>query len=133
MEEHAYINPKNMPEPNGPYQYGLVTNGWLHIAGQLPIDPDKPGEPIPEGIKKQTEAVFKNIWRILGQAGYGPEDVVHVRNFLTDLSRDMQGFNEIYSPQFPVGHHPPRTTVGVSQLAKGALIEIDLVAYKQPQ
>jgi enamine deaminase RidA (YjgF/YER057c/UK114 family) len=45
----------------------------------------------------------------------------------------MQRLNENHSRQFPVGHHPPRTTVGVSQLAKGALIEIDLVAYKQPQ
>ncbi len=131
MGNSTYVNPSNLPKPNGPYQYGAVQDGWLCIAGQIPVDPDNPSSPLPEGIEKQTEIVFKNIWRILREAGYGPEDVIHVRNFLLNLARDMDGFNSVYKKQFPPESLPPRTTIGVSGLAKGALVEIDLVAYKR--
>ncbi len=132
MGSSKYVNPKNMPQANGPYQYGAMQDGWLYIAGQIPVDPDNAAEPLPEGIEKQTEVVFKNIWRILDEVGYKPEDVMNARCFLTNLTRDMDGFNSVYRKQFKPENLPPRTTIGVTALAKGSLVEIDLVAYRKP-
>lgn len=132
MGNIEYVKPSDMPKTQGPFQYGASTDGWLYIAGQIPIDPDNPEADLPPTIEEQTEIVFKNIWRILKTAGYGPEHVLNVRVFLKDLARDIDGYNTVYVKQFAPGKYPSRTTVGVVALAKDALIEIDLVAYKKP-
>jgi reactive intermediate/imine deaminase len=132
MGNIKYIKPSDMPNTLGPYQYGASTEGWLFIAGQIPVNPDNPDAALPATIEEQTEIVFKNIWRILKAAGYGPQHVLNVRVFLKDLLRDINGYNTVYVKQYEAGKYPSRTTVGVTALAKDALIEIDLVAYKEP-
>ena len=60
----------------------------------------------------------------------GLEHVVCVRVFLTDFNRDYAAFNAIYQSYFPPGRLPARTTVGVTALARGGIIEIDLIAKR---
>lgn len=132
MGEIEFINAAEAGLPNGPYQHAACAGGWLHLAGQIPIDANHPGGSLPDGIEAQTQLVFRNIRAILAAAGYRMSDVVHVRNYLRNLDDDLEGFNSVYARQFESGRFPPRTTIGVQALAKGALVEIDLAAYRKP-
>ena len=121
----------NAPKPVGPYSHVVEVDGWLFVTGQLATDPDDDSRPVPEGIKAQTHKVFDNLKRALAGAGAGLEHVVCARVFLTHFERDYAEFNRIYGEYFPSGRLPARTTVGVTSLARGGIIEIDLIAYRQ--
>ena len=70
---------------------------------------------------------------ILGEiagAGVGFEDVVCVRIFLTEFERDYAAFNRLYTEYFRLDRLPARTTVGVTHLARGGIVEVDLIARR---
>ncbi len=118
------------PKPVGPYSHVVEADGWLFVTGQLATDPINDDLPIPEGIEAQTHKVFDNLKRALAGAGAGLEHVVQVRIFLTDFAGDYAAVNRIYETYFPPGRLPARTTVGVTALARGGIIEIDLIARR---
>ena len=53
-----------------------------------------------------------------------------VRAFLTEFERDYGSFNQIYATYFAPGRLPARTTVGVTGLARGTILEIDMIARR---
>jgi 2-iminobutanoate/2-iminopropanoate deaminase len=118
------------PKPVGPYSHLVEADGWLFVTGQLATDPDNDDLPIPDGIEAQTHKVFDNLRSALAGAGAGLEQVVQVRIFLTEFERDYAVMNRIYRTYFPSDRLPARTTVGVTALARGGIIEIDLIARK---
>jgi reactive intermediate/imine deaminase len=118
------------PKPVGPYSHVVEADGWLFVTGQLATDPDDDDLPIPEGIEAQTHKVFDNLKRALAGAGAGLDHVVQVRIFLTEFDRDYAAMNRIYLTYFPADRLPARTTVGVTALARGGIIEIDIIARK---
>ena len=70
----------------------------------------------------------------LAGASAGFEHVVYVRIFLTEFDRDYAAVNRLYVTYFPSDRLPARTTVGVTRLARGGIVEIDMIAYKpRPQ
>jgi 2-iminobutanoate/2-iminopropanoate deaminase len=112
------------PKAIGPYSQAIRTGIFIFISGQLPIDPST-GE-INGEIKSQTRQVLDNIGAILKAAGATYKDVVKATVFLTDIS-GFSAMNEVYQQYFQ--HEPPaRSTVEISRLAKGALVEIEVVA-----
>ena len=118
------------PAPVGPYSHAVECDGWLFVTGQLATDPDDDAVPIPPGIEAQTHKVFDNLKRVLAGVGAGLQDVVMVRIYLTEFDRDYAAMNRLYLTYFPPGRLPARTTVGVTALARGGLIEIDLIARR---
>ena len=120
----------NAPKPVGPYSHVVELDGWLFVTGQLATDPDDDRRPLPDGIAAQTHKVFDNLKRALAGAGAGIEHVLCVRVFLTHFERDYAEFNRIYLEYFPRNRLPARTTVGVTALARGGIVEIDLVAHR---
>lgn len=118
------------PAPVAPYSHAVEQDGWLFITGQLATDPDDDSRPIPDGIEAQTHKVFDNLRRVLTGLGVGLEHVLCVRVFLTEFERDYAAFNAIYQGYFPSGRLPARTTVGVTALARGGIIEIDMIARR---
>jgi len=118
------------PDPVAPYSHAVEQDDWLFITGQLATDPDDDSRPIPDGIEAQTHKVIDNLRRVLTGLDVGLEHVVCVRVFLTDFNRDYAAFNAIYQSYFPPGRLPARTTVGVTALARGGIIEIDLIAKR---
>jgi 2-iminobutanoate/2-iminopropanoate deaminase len=118
------------PKPVAPYSHVVEVDGWLFVTGQLPTDPDDDTLPLPAGIEAQTRQVMDNLGRVLAGAGAGFERVVSVRIFLTDLERDYAAFNRIYAEYFAPDRLPARTTVGVTHLARGAVVEVDLIARR---
>jgi 2-iminobutanoate/2-iminopropanoate deaminase len=120
----------NAPKPVGPYSHVVELDGWLFVTGQLATDPDDDRRPLPDGIAAQTHKVFDNLKRALAGAGAGIEHVLCVRVFLTHFERDYAEFNRIYLEYFPRNRLPARTTVGVTALARGGIVEIDLIAHR---
>ena len=131
MAEPIFHMIAQAPKPVGPYSHVVEVDGWLFVTGQLATDPEDDSLPVPEGIKAQTHKVFENLKRALAGAGAGLEHVVCARVFLTHFDRDYADFNRIYAEYFPPNRLPARTTVGVTGLARGGVVEIDLIAYRQ--
>jgi len=118
------------PKPVAPYSHVVEADGWLFVTGQLATDPDDDDKPLPDGIAAQTHKVMDNLRRALAGAGVGLGRVVAVRIFLTDFERDYAVMNRIHETYFTPGRLPARTTVGVTHLARGGIIEIDMIARR---
>lgn len=118
------------PRPVAPFSHAVESDGWVILTGQMPTDPAAPDAPLPEGVEAQTRRVMENLRLVLGELGLGLEHVAQCRCFLTEFERDYAAFNETYKSFFPSDRLPARTTVGVTALAVGALVEIDCVARR---
>jgi 2-iminobutanoate/2-iminopropanoate deaminase len=121
------------PPPVGvKYHHATEADGWLYVTGQLPTDAHSPSAPFPLGIAAQVDQTFKNLKTIVEAAGFAFSDTVFVRIYLTHFERDFDGFNLVYYRYFADDEHvPSRTTIGVAKLGRDALVEVDLVLYRQ--
>jgi 2-iminobutanoate/2-iminopropanoate deaminase len=113
------------PAAIGPYSQAVVANGFLFTAGQIPLDPAS-GQVVPGDVVAQTEQVVRNLGAVLASAGATWTDVVKTTVFLTDM-RDFPRMNEVYA-RVMGDARPARSTVQVSALPRGVLVEIDLIA-----
>jgi 2-iminobutanoate/2-iminopropanoate deaminase len=114
------------PDPVAPFSHAVEADGWVFITGQLPFA----GADYPEGIEAQTRQVMENLKRVLAGCGLRLEDVVAARVFLTHFEQDYERMNAVYASYFAPARRPARTCVGVTALARGARVEIDLVARR---
>lgn len=112
------------PAAIGPYSQGVVANGFLFTAGQIALDPSS-GQIVAGDVVAQAEQVFKNLAAILAAVGAGWSDVVKATVFLMDM-HDFPHVNEVYARAMGDAR-PARSTVQVSGLPRGVLVEIDLV------
>ena len=129
-----YINvPQAAPPPKtARYSHAVEAQGFLYVTGQLPVDPANPDAALPTGIEAQTEMAFRNLKLIVEAAGYEFGNTAFVRIYLTDFDRDYPGMNAVYRRHFDNDERMPgRTTVGIVRLARGALVEIDLVVARE--
>ena len=120
----------NGPRPVAPFSHAVESDGWVILTGQMPTDPGDPDAPLPEGVEAQTARVMDNLALVLGELGLDLSHVVQCRCFLTEFERDYAAFNRTYAGYFPEDRRPARTTVGVTALAVGALVEIDCIARR---
>jgi 2-iminobutanoate/2-iminopropanoate deaminase len=111
--------------PGENFSGAIVANGVVYTSGMLAIDPET-GELIDGDITAQTEMVLANLERTLTAAGSSMDRVVKATCFLANFD-DFQAFNEAYRQAF-TSEPPARSTVEVSGLALGALVEIDFIA-----
>jgi len=121
------VSTKNAPEAIGPYSQAVKVGNFVFTAGQIAIDPETQ-KMVEGGITEQTERVMKNLKAILKAVGFTLMDVVKVDVFLKNLE-EFASMNEIYQHFFSESK-PARTTVAVSDLPKGALVEISVIAAK---
>jgi enamine deaminase RidA (YjgF/YER057c/UK114 family) len=118
------------PRPVAPFSHAVEADGWVFVTGQMPTDPEAPDAPLPEGIIAQTDRVMDNLELVLGGIGLTLANVTFARIYLTRFERDYAAMNATYQARFEPGKLPSRTTIGVTALAVGALVEIDLVARR---
>ena len=117
-------------KPVAPYSHAVEADGWVFLTGQIPNDPADDDRPLPDGIEAQTRRALDNLGIVLESLGLGFEHVVAGRVFLTDFERDYAAMNAVYRSYFPAGRLPARTCIGVTALARGALVEIDFIAKR---
>ena len=128
MAEFHFLS--SAPEPVAPFSHAVEKDGWVFLTGQMPTDPTDPDAALPEGITAQTHRVMENLKIVLAEIGLDLSHVLQCRCYLTAFERDYADFNETYKSYFPADRRPARTTIGVTALAVGALVEIDMVARR---
>ena len=118
------------PDPVAPFSHAVESDGWVFVTGQMPFSGTSNTSAYPEGIEAQTRQVMENLKRVLAGCGLGLEHVVSARIFLTRFEEDYERMNAVYATYFAPGRFPARTCVGVTALARGARVEIDLLARR---
>lgn len=118
------------PDPVAPFSHAVEADGWVMLTGQMPFLGTGLDSGYPTGIEAQTHQVMKNLTTVLEGCGLGLPHVLQVRIYLTHFQRDYETMNAVYASYFPAGRRPARTCIGVTGLARDALIEIDMVARR---
>jgi len=121
------ISTTDAPVAGGHYSQAIVANGFVFVAGQLPIPPGGAGAAaIPEGVAAQTRQALCNVAAILAAAGSGLDRTVSLTVFVSDIAHWPE-VNRVYAEM--MGAHKPARTVAVSpQLHFGALVEVQATA-----
>jgi 2-iminobutanoate/2-iminopropanoate deaminase len=126
MSSRQAVSSSNAPAAIGPYSQAIVADGTVYCAGQIGLDPATGG--LAEGLEAQAERALRNLTAVLDAAGATLADVVKTTIFLADMG-DFAAVNAIYATFMP-DPPPARSTVGVSGLPKGALVEIEAIARR---
>jgi 2-iminobutanoate/2-iminopropanoate deaminase len=109
------------------YSQVIDTGSLVFCSGQLAYDA-KNDAVFSESAAEQTDYLMQNIQVILDAAGLQWQDVVKTTIFLTDMN-DFVSVNEVYARYFDLDP-PARSTIGVNALAKGAKVEIEVIASR---
>lgn len=118
------VHTEKAPAAIGPYSQGIVANGFLFTAGQIAIDPAT-GQVVAGNVAAQTERVMTNLAAVLATVGASWKDVVKTTVYLHDMN-EFPAVNEVYGKALGDAR-PARSTVQVSALPRGVLVEIDAV------
>jgi 2-iminobutanoate/2-iminopropanoate deaminase len=114
------------PKAIGPYSQAVVSNGFVFVSGQIPLDPAT-GELIEWGeIEPQTERVLENLKAVLEASGSSLDRVLKTTVYLTDM-REFAKMNEVYARYFP-SNPPARATIEAQRLPRNVRVEIDCIA-----
>ncbi len=125
MTKHP-IQTGEAPQAIGTYSQAIDAGGALYLSGQIGLNP-KTME-LAEGFEAQAHQVFSNLRAVAAAAGGTLDHAVKLTVFLTDLG-NFAKLNALMSGYF-IEPYPARSAVGVSQLPRGALIEIDAILVK---
>ncbi len=126
MTKHR-IQTSDAPQAIGTYSQAIQAGEAVYLSGQIGLDPGTMA--MAEGFEAQAHQVFSNLRSVAVAAGGGLDDAVKLTVFLLDLG-NFARLNEIMASYF-AEPYPARSAVGVSQLPKGALIEIDAVLVRR--
>ena len=126
-----FHNFETAPTHVAPFSHAVELNGWIQITGQMPTDPNDDLAPLPDGIEGQTRRVMDNLIIVLDGLGLTLAEVLSCRVYLTEFNRDFALMNDIYRSYFPSDRLPARTCIGVTGLARNALVEVDMVAHRR--
>jgi 2-iminobutanoate/2-iminopropanoate deaminase len=118
------------PQPVATFSHAAEIDGWVFLTGQMPTWPGEPDRTLPDGVTAQTQRVMDNLILVLEGLGLGLENVAQARIYLTEFDRDYADMNAAYKSYFDDGKLPARTCIGVTGLAVGALVEIDVTAKR---
>lgn len=120
------IHAENAPAAVGPYVHAVEAGDFVYTSGQIGLVPAT--GVLVEGVEAQAEQALQNIQAVLAAAGCTMADVIKTTVFLADIA-DFGKINEIYAKYF-TGETPARSCLQAGALPKGALFEIEVVAYK---
>jgi len=124
-QTYSFSAADGVPPQVGPFAHATRWGDTLYVTGQMPTDPAT-GSLVSGGLVEQTRQVFANLSAVLAQFEATLDDALMVRVYLTEFG-DFEAFNAEYVKWF-TGPLPSRTCVGITGLAVGAVVEIDLIA-----
>lgn len=126
MTNKIIVSTDKAPAAVGTYSQGVAVNGTYYFSGQIGLNAQTGN--LAEGFQAQLETVMNNIDGLLSSQDLKRENIVKTSIFLTDLN-NFGAVNEAYIAFFKTPY-PARSTVEVSKLPKGALVEIEVIAVK---
>jgi len=121
----AYDSVKGAPAAVGPYSIAVSAGNTLYTSGQLPINPDT-GNLVGDTVAEQAKQSLENLKTIIEKLGSNMMNLIKVNIYLTDMG-SFSEFNDVYA-EFFHDSFPARSCVEVSNLPKGAQIEIEAIA-----
>lgn len=119
------VHSPDAPQAIGTYSQAVRAGNTVYLSGQIGLDPKT--MQLAEGIEAQIRRVFDNLRAVAGAASGSLADVVKLNVYLTDLTH-FPRVNEIMAQYF-AEPYPARAAVGVAQLPRGALVEMDAVMH----
>lgn len=117
------ISTDQAPAAIGPYSQAVQAGNTVYMSGQIGLDPVS--MTLAEGLDAQAVRVFENLKAVAAAAGASLNDAARVTIYLTDLA-NFGKVNELMAQYF-TAPYPARATVGVKELPRGALVEVDAV------
>jgi reactive intermediate/imine deaminase len=120
------VQTPDAPQAIGTYSQAIRAGSTVYLSGQIGLDPAS--MQLADGIEAQIHRVFRNLQAVATASGASLDDAVKLTVFLTDLAH-FGKLNEIM-PQYLKAPYPARSAVGVSQLPRGALVEIEAILAK---
>lgn len=114
------------PDRVAPFSHAVRAGDFLFVTGQMPTLPGGGQQLVPGGVAEQTEQVLRNLRAVVEGCGGDIARTVFARVYLTEFARDYAAMNAVWEKAFAAGL-PARTCIGVTGLAVGALVEVDLV------
>jgi len=112
------------PAAIGPYSQAVRSGQTVYLSGQIPLDPTT-GALVEGDIAAQAQRAFDNLKAVCEAAGGSLDGVVRLGLYLTDLG-DFATVNAVMANYFSAPY-PARSTIEVSALPKGAVVEVDAV------
>ena len=123
--EHLIFS--SAPERVGPFSHAVKSGNFIFITGQMPTLKNDKTKLVSGGIKTQTKQVMENLKDVLNEAETDFNKVIFARVYLVNF-QDFEKMNSVYESYFSKNKLPARTCIGVTGLAVGASVEIDLIA-----
>ena len=123
--EHLIFS--SAPERVGPFSHAVRAGNFLFVTGQMPTLKNDKTKLVSGGIKTQTKQVMENLKDVLNKAETDFNKVIFARVYLVNF-QDFEKMNSVYKSYFSENKLPARTCIGVTGLAVGASVEIDLIA-----
>jgi 2-iminobutanoate/2-iminopropanoate deaminase len=123
-QSFSFTPAHGVPPQVGPFSHATRFGNLLYVTGQMPTDPAT-GKIVEGDVVAQAEQVRRNLEAVLAQFSLTLDDALMVRVYLTSFE-DYAAFNAAYENWFRASL-PSRTCVGVTGLAVGAVVEIDLI------
>ena len=125
--EIEHLTFSNAPERVGPFSHAVKAGDFLFVTGQMPTQKDDKTKLVFGGIEIQTKQVMENLKNVLNEANSNFDKVIFARVYLVNF-QDFDKMNAVYESYFSKNKLPARTCIGVTGLAVGASVEIDLIA-----
>ena len=128
VPERRVIQPEGYKPTPSPLSPGILVGNTLYLSGSTGGDPTT-GQLVPGGFEPEMRQVMANMMTVLTAADMDLSNVVQVTTYLADMA-DYGRYNEIYREFFTVEPLPVRATVAVRELARGAVIEMMMIAAR---
>jgi reactive intermediate/imine deaminase len=112
------------PSAIGTHSQAVKIDNTVYLSGQIPLIPETM-ELTGDDIGQQIQQVFKNLQAVAEAGGGSLADIVKLNIYLCDLQH-FPLINEIMAEYFQEPY-PARAAIGVSQLPKGAQVEMDAI------
>lgn len=123
--QRVQVKTTQAPAAIGAYSQAVRCGQFIYTSGQIALDPAN-GELVADDIQAQTHRVLQNLQAVLTSAGASLTTVIKTTVFLVHMS-DFQAMNGVYASYF-ADVPPARSTVGVAELPRKALVEIECIA-----
>jgi 2-iminobutanoate/2-iminopropanoate deaminase len=120
------IQPANYRPSPAPLVPAILIDHTLYLSGSTGGDPAT-GQLVEGGFEPEFRQIMANVRQVLDAAGLDLPDVVSVTVYLADMG-DYGQLNELYREYFATDPLPTRATVAVRELARGARVEVSMIA-----